>query len=424
MIYFDYDKEPKRAIICIDCKSFYASCECVDLGLNPLEAMLVVLSGNEKRSGLILASSPMAKKKLNISNVTRFNQLPPCPELIKQPPRMDLYIKTNLKIVSILRRYVPDEDLHVYSIDEMFLDVTGCLNYFDLTVKELAKKIMLEILNETGIYTTAGIGDNPLLAKLALDNEAKHNPDMIGIWRYSNVPSKVWAIPKLTDFWGINVNTEKRLKQLKIYSVKDLALFNPYELKDKMGIIGQQLHAHANGIDRSVLSEKYKPKEKSISNSQILMRNYTKLSEVEIIIREMADLVGSRLRKATKKAKVIHLTVGYSYTEKIKPIQKQVSVDATSSTSEISEICLRIFRSEYKLGYAVRSVAISANQLVDGSSTQLSLFSEPEKQIIDSKLDLLVDEIRNKYGFESLVHASSLTNGATAISRSKKIGGH
>lgn len=424
MEYFDYQKEPKREVICIDCKSFYASCECIDMGLNPLEAILVVMSGADRAGGLVLAASPMAKKILGISNVTRSYELPNHPKLIKRPPRMARYIEINMKIVEIVRRYVPEEDLHIYSIDEMFLDVTSVLNLHGLTVRDLAKKIMKDIRRETGIYTTAGIGDNPLLAKLSLDNEAKKNLDMIAIWRYEDVKEKLWNIPNLTDFWGIGEKTARTLGRHGIRNIEELANYNPYILKEHMGVLGQQLHAHANGIDRSILSDKYKPRERSISNSQILLRDYNSSKEVEVIIKEMSDLVGSRLRKIRAQSETISLSIGYSYQENLGGFSKQIKGTATANTKKIMEVCLQIFRENYQEGIAVRSVAIAAGKLVYHTNIQLDLFSNPEEQVNDGQLDYLVDEIRNKYGFKALIHASSLTEAATAISRSTKIGGH
>lgn len=203
-MYFDYNFEPRSDYLCIDCKSFYASVECVARGLNPLTTMLVVLSGADRPGGLVLAASPAAKKELGILNVTRKYELPHHPDLIQVPPRMGLYIETNMKIVNIIRRYVSDDDIHVYSIDELFIRYDKVKNlYGNVDVKLFAKAIMRKILQETGIYTTIGIGDNMLLAKLALDNEAKKNPDMMAEWRYEDVPTKVWTINPITDFWGI-----------------------------------------------------------------------------------------------------------------------------------------------------------------------------------------------------------------------------
>lgn len=171
---FDYSKEPRRDVLCIDVKSFYASVECVERGLDPLKTMLIVMSGADNAGGLVLAASPMAKKVLGISNVTRKDEVPDHPELLIVPPRMNLYMKRNSEINNLLKRFVADEDHSVFSVDESFIDITASLKYFNCdTAYRLAKIIQRVIYNHMGLYVTIGIGDNPLLAKLALDNEAK-----------------------------------------------------------------------------------------------------------------------------------------------------------------------------------------------------------------------------------------------------------
>lgn len=423
-MYFDYRFEPRGDYLCIDCKSFYASVECADRGLDPLKALLVVLSGADRPGGLVLAASPMAKKVLGISNVTRKFELPDHKDLICVPPRMNLYIEKNMQIVNIIRRYVSDEDIHVYSIDELFVRFDKVKKlYNNCSVKSFAKALMRKILVETGIYTTVGIGDNMLLSKLALDNEAKKNPDMIAEWRYEDVEEKVWAIQELTDFWGIGRKTAANLSKRGITNIRDLANMNPFLLKHSFGSIGVQLHAHANGIDRSVITQKYKPMEKSISNSQILLKDYTNRTEIEIIIREMSDLVSSRLRKSSVQTECISISIGYSRGELMTGFTHQMKIPPTSNTKVITNYALKLFDEHYD-GFAVRSVGISCSKLQYQTSLQLDLFSDTERQIRQEKLDFLCDKIRDKYGFKSLIHASSLLDGATAISRSSKVGGH
>lgn len=190
-----------------------------------------------------------------------------------------------------------------------------------------------------------------------------------------------------------------------------------------MGVIGLQLHAHANGIDRSEIDKKYKVLEKSISNSQILMKDYTDKREVMIIIREMADLVGSRLRTEHTQTESITLSIGYSHGELLPGFSHQMKIPPTSNTKLLTTYVLKFFDEHYE-EFMVRSVAISCSKLMYQTAPQLDLFDDAEKQIRQEKLDYLCDRIRSKYGFKSLVHASSLLDGATAISRSAKVGGH
>lgn len=432
---FDYDKEPRRDILCIDCKSFYASCEAVSRGLDPLKVKLVVMSypsdnKKERGSGLILASSPSAKKAYGISNVSRARDLPfPYPDdLVIAAPRMNLYMKVQREINQIYRNFVDDSNIAVYSVDETFLDVTDSLRYFKCkTAFELARKIQTIVFKETGIYTTIGIGDNPLLAKLALDNEAKHNKDMKAEWRYEDVQEKLWRIPEMTDFWGIGTQTQKRLNKLRIYSIKDLAHYNYYTLKKEMGIMGSQLYAHAWGIDRSFLGETHTPKSKSIGNSQVLNKDYYDRDEIKIVIREMADQVATRLRKENKKTACISLWIGYSLhyvdDEGKRGFHKQVSLDPTHSSKKISEALLKIFNMYYH-GQVIRNIGVNCSKLETPTHQQINLFEDIKQLDKEDTFDGVVDTIRSKYGFTKLVYASSLLEGARAIARSSLVGGH
>lgn len=298
---FDYSKEPSRDILCIDCKSFYASVECVERGLHPLKTMLIVMSGTENSGGLVLAASPLAKKVLGISNVTRANEVPYHKDLLIVPPRMSYYMAKNKDINQIYKSFVADVDHSVFSVDESFLDVTNSLKLFDCeNAYEMAQLIQHKVKNQTGIYVTVGIGDNPLLAKLALDNGAKHSKDFISEWRYEDVQEKVWSIHPMTEFCGIGNRTVKRLNWLGIRTIKEITEADPYRLKREFGVIGLQLYAHAWGIDRSFLGQR-KPAakmDKSIGNSQVLPRDYTRQDQLELVLREIADQVATRLRSS------------------------------------------------------------------------------------------------------------------------------
>lgn len=432
---FDYDREPSRDILCIDCKSFYASCEAVARGLNPLTVKLVVMSypsdsPKERGSGLILASSPSAKKAYGISNVSRARDLPfPYPDdLVIAAPRMNLYMDMNKKINKIFRTFVSDQDIAVYSVDETFLDVTESLSYFNCeTPYDVAKLIQETIYKDTGIFTTIGIGDNPLLAKLALDNEAKYNKDMKAEWRYEDVATKLWGISNLTDFWGIGSRTELRLNKLGIKSVKDLATYNYYTIKDKMGVIGAQLYAHAWGIDRTFIGEEYIPKSKSIGNSQVLPRDYKNKDEIEIIIREMSDQLATKLRRENKETQCVSIWIGYSLTyvdgKGKSGFSKQVKISATNNSKRISECLLRIFRDHYH-GQIIRNIGINATKLTAPQYHQLNLFESIEVVEKDERIDEVVDQVRSRFGFTKLIYASSKMEGARAVARSKLVGGH
>ncbi|MDF2566258.1 MAG: hypothetical protein K0Q53_2662 [Massilibacillus sp.] len=433
MVRFRYELEPKRDILFIDVKSFYASVECVKRGLNPLKAMLVVMSQSDNTgNGLVLAASPMAKKVLGISNVTRNDNMPNHPQLIKVAPRMNLYIKENTKVNNVFRKYVADEDLLIYSIDESMIDATKSLDLFvpdkNLSRSEkrlrLAEMIQKDIYETTRLYVTIGIGDNPLLAKLALDNESKHNRSLIAEWTYSDVESKVWNISPITEFWGIGSRTKKHLERMGIETIKQLAQANPDLLRSRMGIIGEQLYHHANGIDRTIISEPApRTRDKSYGNSQVLNRNYYLQNEIEIVIKEMAEQVAARIRKHQCQTSCIHVYIGVAYGETQNGFSRQMTIPPTDNSKKLVEHCLFLFRKFYK-GQVVRHVGITYSKLIYTSNVQLDLFADAEDQVRQLKLDRIIDKIRDKYGFTAIVHANSKMQGARAIARSKLVGGH
>lgn len=381
------------------------------------------MSNAENAGGLVLAASPMAKKILGISNVSRQYDIPDHPDLHIVPPRMNLYIERNMQINDIFRQYVSDDDLYIYSIDESFVRIQSSKRLFGKTAYEFATLFKERILDETGLYCTIGIGSNMLLSKLALDNEAKHNPDMIANWQYKDVPNTVWKIPHLTDFWGINTKTEANLWKMGIRTIEELAHYDYFLMKGRMGVIGQQLIAHAWGIDRTRLKENYVPQSKSIGNSQVLMKDYVYPHEVEIVLREIIEQVASRLRRKHYQTKCISISMGYSRNESHNGFSRQMSIPPTNNSRVLFEYALELFRKHHN-GCAVRNISVNFSKLIDDGFMQLDLFNDPDDQINDNELGYLLDEIRNKYGFEAIVHASSLMEGGTAIRRSNLVGGH
>ncbi|HFR4092195.1 TPA: Y-family DNA polymerase [Streptococcus suis] len=462
MGYIDYSKEPRSDIAFVDMKSFYASIECVERGLHPLHTSLCVMSRADNSSGLILASSPMFKKVFGKGNVGRaydlpfdvhtrkFNYyrakisgLPTDAKFVSfienwakrtfiVPPRMDLYIQKNLEIQKIFQNYADPTDILPYSIDEGFIDLTSSLNYFvekkSLSRKEkldvVSAKIQHDIWEKTGVYSTVGMSNaNPLLAKLALDNEAKTTATMRANWSYEDVETKVWNIPKMTDFWGIGSRTEKRLNKLGIYSIKELANCDPTILKKEFGVIGVQHWFHANGIDESNVHEPYKPKSRGLGNSQVLPRDYRTQREIEIVLAEMADQVANRLRSAHKKATVISIHISYSRTEVKKSINAQKKIDPANLPKTMVGHVLELFRKKYTSG-AVRQIGVSYSGFVDENYTLLSLFDDVEQIEKDNRLQTAIDVVREQFGFLAIQKGTVLTEGSRNIERSKLIGGH
>ena len=208
--------------MCIDLKSFYASVECVERGLDPMTTNLVVADPDRSKNTICLAITP-AMKKLGIRNRCRVKEIPDNVEYITAPPRMQFYIDYAAEIYGIYLKYISKDDIHVYSIDEAFLDVTNYLSLYNLTAKELGQKIMQDVYDKTGVRATCGIGTNLYLTKIALDITAKHSPDFIGYLDEELFIKELWDHKPLTDFWRIGPGTQSRLEKYYIYTMRDIA---------------------------------------------------------------------------------------------------------------------------------------------------------------------------------------------------------
>ena len=345
---------------------------------------------------------------------------------------MDRYIEKNIDIQHISQDYAAPEDILPYSIDEGFIDLTSSLNYF-VSDKQIDRKAKLDVVSaklqhdiwkKTGIYSTIGMSNaNPLLAKLALDNEAKRTPTMRANWSYEDVETKVWSIPNLTDFWGIGSRTKKRLHKLGITSIKELANSNPDRLKKEFGKVGVQLWFHANGVDESNVHHPYKPKSHGLGNSQVLPRDYVKQRDIEIVLSEMAEQVAIRMRREHQKATIVSIFVTYSKTEMKQPINAQMKIEPTNHTRLLTDTVLTLFRKKYTSG-AVRGIAVNYSGFVDESYALISLFDDIEATEKEEKLQQTIDHIRDQFGFLAVQKGTALLDSSRNIARSKLIGGH
>ncbi|TGD22833.1 Y-family DNA polymerase [Companilactobacillus suantsaicola] len=425
---YDYANEPRGVYFLIDNKSFYASVEATLRGLNPLKVILVVMSEQENTNGgLILATSPMAKKLFHLkANVSRQRDLPQDPRLIVVPPRMNLYIKRNLQINSIFHEFAAESDVWPYSIDESIIDMTKSWQLFGNSPREVARLIQRTVRKRLGLYTTVGIGDNPVQAKIALDIYAKHDPELMGEIHYSTVREKIWSIQELTDVWSIAKRTAKRLNSLGIHNMYELAHTNPFYLSEKLGLIGEQLFAIAWGVDRTKLDEDITPKNRSIGNSQVLPRDYIFQSEIETVIKEMGQQVASRLRHHHKLAGSLALGVGFSFKDSengMSGFNVASNLPPTDNDKEICRVLLTMFRTHWQ-GQSVRNLAIYSSKLTDKTFQQLDFFNPVVQQCQKEDCLNVIDQIRSRYGFNSIVYANSLLKGGTAINRSTLVGGH
>ena len=416
------DMYVKRNIMCIDLKSFFASCECVERGLDPFKVPLVVANKKQGNGAITLAVTP-ALKKQGIPGRVRLYDIPKNIKYEIVPPRMKLYIEKSKQVVGIYLDYVAPEDLHIYSIDECFLDVTDYLKLYKKTDYELAEEILKTVEEKTGLTATCGIGPNLLLAKVAMDTEAKKYKNGIAKWTYDDVPEKLWSITPLSKMWGIGPRMEKKLNNLNIYTVGELANYDKNILKDKFGVMGQELWNHANGIDLSKISDfKVTPKDKSYSHSQVLFKDYDG-NNVKLIIAEMVDVICARLRASNKESRVIGFGIGYSK-DVDGGFYHSIKLETpTDSPREITNICFLIFDRYYN-NLSIRKVSISCGGLTKKEGVQLNLFEPIENKKEEVKVNTAIDEIKSKFGKNSIVKASSLLPDSTAIARNEKIGGH
>lgn len=416
----------ERVIALIDMKAFYASIECVKRGLDPFSTPLVVTDTSRKESTIVLSVSPYLKDKEGVPSRCRRKDLPKSLEnhIIFATPRMELYVKESAKIVSIFLDFVGLDDIHIYSIDECFLDLTPYLTLYKCSPVELAKRILDKIKLETGLTATCGLGSNMFLAKVADDIYAKKSKDFIATLFKDEIESKLWTISPLNKVWGISDGYLKRLNRLGIYSVYDLANFNKNDLIKAFGVLGEELYNHANGIDETNIREKYIPINKAISNGQVLMKDYS-FKGALLVLKEMNDDLCFRLRALNKKTSIIHLSVGYS----LKTIEDfgfshELSLSfPTNNNEEIYEGIKYLFN-KYAKDYPIRRLNITFSNLTNNSYKQLSLFRDEEKEMKEEKYYDYIDEIQEKYGMNKLLKLDSKKEDSTAKIRHNQIGGH
>lgn len=410
----------ERNILCIDLKSFFASVECVERNLDPFTTPLIVADPSRKGGAITLAVTPYMKT-LGVPSRGRVFEIPKNIKYITAPPRMSLYVKKSKEVINCFLDFVSKEDMHVYSIDEAFLDVTDYLKLYKMDDVTLAKTIMARIKEKTGLTSTCGIGPNLLLAKVALDIESKHSPDFIAKWTYEDVKTKLWNITPLDEMWGIGSKTMKKLNDLGIYKVGDINKYSKDFYKKRFGVLGEELYLHANGIDNSnIKDDKYEIKNKSYGLSQILYKDYTP-EEAILIIKEMCETICKRLRNNKKVCGVVGFGIGYSRSVGGGFYHSKKLNESTDNENVIFSVCKSIYDS-YIEEEPIRKVSISLGKITDNNYVQLNLFEEVNETI--NEIPIVVDEINKKFGDNAILKASSLLNYSTIKMRNKKMGGH
>ena len=507
-----------RTYIAIDLKSFYASVECMDRKLDPMTTNLVVADPERTEKTICLAVSPSLKaygipgrarlfevvqrvKEVNIGRARKAkalglkpegtsdnaNELKANPALqvsyITAPPRMLLYEKISTKIYSIYLKYISHEDIHVYSIDECFIDCTGYLQTYECSGRELAARLIHEVYKETGITATAGVGTTLYLAKVAMDIMAKHvQPDENGV-RIAELDEQsyreaLWCHRPLTDFWRVGRGIAKRLEHMGCFTMGDVARLsrtNEDALYHSLGINAELLIDHAWGWEPTRISEikAYKPESNSFSSGQVLSEPYP-MDKAKLIVREMTEAMVLDLVKKKLVTKQVVLTLNHDRssilpdpTDKTtwlvaktgKPYSGEVTTDRygrpcpkhahgtgnldrwTSSSARIVNTMMDLFDRIADPDLTVRQIGIPACSLIPEDeipkeeSVQLDFFTDPieedkkkqaeeEADAKERKLQMAALAVHDKYGKNALLKAMNLQEGATARERNQQIGGH
>ena len=402
----------KRIYLCIDLKTFYASAECAERNLNPFKTNLVVADINRGKNALCLAITPKMKS-FGIKNRCRLSDIPSNIKPIIVKPRMRLYLEYAKKIYNIYLKYVAEEDIHVYSVDEAFLDVTSYLRLYKDEVI-LAKIIMQDIYNETKIASSTGIGTNLYLAKVALDILAKHSKTNIAYLNEETYKNLLWNHTPLTDFWQIGEGISKRLEKLGLKDMSDIAHANPDILYKEFGKVSEILISHAYGKESCTIKDikNYHPQSTSLSSNQTLFKTYNYLKAQTILI-EMVDNLVLELNEKKLKTGKIGLYVSYQ-NERFKA---SVSFVPTCNYQIILKHFLYLY-GKNKLN-KIRKIGICFSKLQANNSVQLNLFTTDDYKLINS-----VIAIKDKFGKNSILRGISYLEEATGKDRNQMIGGH
>ena len=405
-------------------KSFFASVEAVERGIDPLKENLVVTDESRGNGAICLAITP-AMKKLGIKNRCRIFEIPENVSYIKAVPRMKLYMKYSADIYEIYLRYIAKEDIYIYSIDECFFDVTAYLKLYNKNPVEMAQMLTDAVYKETGISASVGIGTNLFLCKVALDVTAKHSENSIGELDIEKFKKTLWHHRPITDIWNVGKGIANRLERYGIYDLYGIAHADKRLLYKEFGVNAEFMIDHANGIEPCTIAEihDYVPQNSSISTSQILFEDYN-YSDAFIVLKEMVETLVLELIEKNFVVDSISLYVGYS-----KDVIKQTGGTVklcgfTDSLDKINDAFFRLYKRTAHKEYPIRKLTIGLNNLSQEDCRELDVFSDCFREKQEHKrLKTLID-IKNKFGKNSVVKAISLTDKATAVERNNMVGGH
>lgn len=414
----------EKIYACIDLKSFYASVECVERGLDSLNTRLVVADPSRGKGAITLAAT-VAMKKLGVKSRGRIFEIPSGIDYITAVPRMKLYMEYSARIYEVYLKYISAEDIHVYSIDECFLDFTPYLHAYNMNAKELAQTIMKDILKTTGVYSAAGIGTNLFLAKVALDIMAKHSTDFIGMLNERSFKEKLWHHKPITDFWNIGQGIANRLAKYGINDLYGITQMDEKVLYREFGVNAEFLIDHAWGKEPCTIEEihNYKSKSHSISNGQILFEDYS-FNDALLVVKEMTDMLSLELVEKGLETNCIALRIGYADSGVKSTGGRRKLMQRTCSSKKLTQAMEELYYSTTYLHEPIRKINIAFDDVLEEGFSQLDLFSNPQDEVEDKQLSLTMVEIKKRYGKNAVLRGMNFMPKATARKRNTLIGGH
>lgn len=458
-------EEEERTYLCIDLKTFYASVECADRGLDPFTTNLVVADPTRGSSTICLAVTP-AMKALGVRNRCRVFDIPPNIRYIKARPRMRHYMEVSAQIYGVYLEYVSPQDIHPYSIDECFIDATPYLKLYDTDARSFAERLRNAVFDRTRICATAGIGPNLFLAKVALDIGAKHAEDGIGVLDEESFHRTIWPHRPITDIWGIGPGIAARLAKYGVHDLMGVAALDEQILYREFGVNAEYLIDHAFGREPTTIAEiqAYKPSASSYMNGQVLPEGYA-VEDAHTILKEMVDASVLELVERHEVCEHISLSVGYEYerpqadaTGAVEGSLRSRGDGAaaqgelftgehgtrrvgrgrsgeraggsrklpfrTNSFHKLMEAFDQLWTETVDPRRRVRRLSVGLGNLMPEEFATIDLFTDVEAEGRERDLQNAVIAVKGKFGKNALLRGISLTEKATARERNEQVGGH
>jgi DNA polymerase-4 len=408
----------QRVIMLSDCQSFFAS---VEKASHPEyeNKPLVVAGDPERRSGIILAACPLAKKYGITTAETLGDALWKCPDVVVIQPRMQEYINVSMQLTKILETF--SDLVEPFSIDEQFIDVTASQRLFGSPL-EIAKAIQDKVMSETGVYTRVGISYCKVVAKMACDNFAKKNSDGIYELPKENLQSVLWTLP-IHTMYQVGSRMTQHLMRMGIRTIGDLATTDVSRLQKRWGVNGTVLWQIANGIDRSPVSPQTHEQQKAVGHQMTLPRDYVTMEDIMVVVLELSELVCQRCRSKGLMGWVVSISCQGADFNHPDGFHRQMKMPfPTNATNHIYDIARKLFERHWN-GYPIRKIGVSLSELESDAEYQMSLFEFDDREKYRS-LEKTTDALKRKYGETAIMRAISLSSAGQIKDRSKKIGGH